>query len=302
MTMRVATFALNDKMLSAALRTQAKTATLQLQEASGQISEDYGGLGSSAKTVLNLQASLARSKTYSAAADEANGRVEVMYDALSSMTDLLSNFRADLVAAQSGDANDSESTLIETAKGYLEDFASLMNTQYEGRYLFAGSATTSTPVDVSGYSPTDVSTADGSYYRGDSAIASVQVSGERTISYGVTGDSSGFEQALRALALVANAATTLDSDTLQSFSDLVASALDNVTATQSKLSLNSSALQDASSAQANFQDFASSQLSDKTEVDVAAVTVQLTSYETQLQASYSAIAKIQSLSILDYLK
>ena len=42
--------------------------------------------------------------------------------------------------------------------------------------------------------------------------------------------------------------------------------------------------------------------SDLTSVDVAAVTAQLSAYQAQLTASYSAIAKIQSLNLAAYLK
>ena len=37
------------------------------------------------------------------------------------------------------------------------------------------------------------------------------------------------------------------------------------------------------------------------DVDVVAISSQLTTYETQLQASYAALAKVQSLSLVDYL-
>jgi flagellar hook-associated protein 3 FlgL len=303
MTMRVATFAMSDRMLTASLRTQGKMAEMQLQQASGQVSGDYGGLGASSNTLISLEVSLARSQSYVAAATEAGARVQVMYDALSSMTDLLSSFRSELAATQSTDSNAvSGEALIATAQSKLEEFASLLNTQYEGRYLFAGGVTTAKPVDIEGYAATDATTVSTSYYLGDSTIPSVQISVEQTVAYGVTADNPAFEQAFRALSLIANSSGTPDGATLDAVSDLIVSALDQTTVVQSKLSINAATFERAIESQQDYQDFIAASVSNIKDVDVTAIAVRLTLYETQLQASYSALARIQSLNLVDYLR
>lgn len=300
MITRVATFAMSERMLQASQRSQAKMGEIQLQEASGSVSTDYGGLGHSAGTLVSLEISVARSKSYGSAADEARSRVEVMYDALSSMTEALSSFRSSLSAAISAGGDDD--TLTATAQSYLEEFASLLNTRFEGRYLFGGSDTTSAPIDLSGYAATDVATADTSYYQGNDVKASVAISSERTLSYGVTGNDAAFEQALRAFSAVANAASAPDTATLQAISELVVSALDSVAAVQGQLSVHAATLERSAAAQVDYQDYASGLISEVNGADVTELTVQLSAYETQLQASYAAMAKIQSLNLMDYLK
>lgn len=300
--MRVATFAMNDRMLAASLRTQSKMAEMQLQEATGQVSTSYGGLGASAAKVLNLEVSLSRSKTYGAAADEANGRVQVMYDQLSGMTDILTDIRSRLAAALSTDSTaTSDESLAAVAASALEDLAGLLNVQYQGRYLFAGSATTVAPVDLTGYDP-DSSTADTSYYRGDETIISAQVSSERSIAYGVTASDPAFEAMLRAVSALTGVDGSTSDDDLKAMSDSLVSALDSVTAIQSRLSLSSAALERASASQQTYQDDISTTLTGLTGADMTAVTVKLTAYETQLQASFAALAKVQGLSLLDYLR
>ena len=100
MGMRVATFASSDRMLNASLATQARMSNLQMQQASGSISTNYGGLGSDTRPLLDLEATLKTSQSYADAAKSAGGRVEVMYSALSSITDLLTDFRATLVGKE----------------------------------------------------------------------------------------------------------------------------------------------------------------------------------------------------------
>jgi flagellar hook-associated protein 3 FlgL len=300
MITRVATFAMSERMLEASLRTQARMSEAQLQQASGAVSTDYGGLGRSAGTLVSLEVSLARSKSQASAAEEAGSRVEVMYDAVGSMSELMSSFRTSLSSAISAGGDD-DATLAATAQSLLEEFASLLNTRFEGRYLFAGSDTGTAPVDLSAYAATDAAIQDTSYYQGNSVKASVALSSERTLSYGVTGDASAFEQALRALSAVANASTPPDTDTLQAISDLTVDAIDQLAVVQAKLSIDAATLERSTAAQTDYQDEATSLITSINGADVTALAVELSSYETQLQASYAALAKVQALNLMDYL-
>lgn len=297
---RVATFALSDSMISSALKTQSKVAEKQLQTASGLISSDYGGLGgATSQKVIDLQVAVTRSKSYEDAASSANDRVQVMYSTTGSIVDLLTTFKSDLTSALSVTATDTDA-LQTTASAALQDLGALLNTQYGGRYLFAGSATETAPVDLTAYSATSSTTADTSYYQGNDELAAVRVSSSRTITYGVTADNPAFEEAMRAISMIANG-TSIDTDTISAALDLATEALDAVVGVQTRLSLTSAQLETAMDVQTTFQDTASTVSSSLTEVDVAAVTAQITTYQTQLEASYSALAKIQSLSLVYYL-
>ncbi|MGV8854895.1 MAG: flagellin [Devosia sp.] len=302
MTMRVATFAMNRQMLAAALNTQAKMADMQLQEASGVISTDYGGLGSNARKLINLEVTAERSKRYEAAASDAATRVESSYGALGNMADLLSAVRVQLTAAQSGDANDASGTnLVAYAANALQEMTSLLNTKVGESYLFSGSPGTTSPVDRSGVA-VDLDTPDTSYYQGDSNTLSVQVSQEQSVSYGINADAAPFEKALRALGALAGSDGSLTDVDLAAVLDLVVQAVDGVAGLQGGVALSSAALDRAVETQQDLQDFYSNGISSLRDVDVTAVAVHLTAYETQLQASYAALAKVQSLSLLDYLR
>ncbi|HWL74586.1 MAG TPA: hypothetical protein VNQ74_11985, partial [Burkholderiaceae bacterium] len=82
MQMRVATFGISDQMIASALRTQSTMANQQIQEASGLVSSDFGGLGSTTQQVLNLQVSATRSQSYIDAATLTNSKIQVMYSAV----------------------------------------------------------------------------------------------------------------------------------------------------------------------------------------------------------------------------
>lgn len=299
--MRVATFANSDRMLTASLRTQSRMAELQLQQASGSISTDYGGLGASARTLLLLEANMKTSEAYAGAASEASGRVEVMVSTLSTVTDLLTSFRSELTGAMSTSRSDTaDASLIATAGTYLEELAGLLNVQFEGRYLFAGDATGTAPVDLDGYTATS-DAANISYYFGDAAVATVRIGSEQSVAYGVAADEVGFEQAFRALAQIAQA-SSLDDEALTQAYDLLVSAIEDIIVMQSRLASQAATIERSLERQDSYQALLETAISDLRDADVTVVAVKLASYETQLQASFSALAQVQSLSLLDYLR
>ncbi|MGT2435516.1 flagellin [Bradyrhizobium betae] len=300
--MRVATFAQSNKMIADALRVQSVIAEKQTQESSGLISTDYGGYGSGAQHVVNLQVSVTRAQSYIDAATLADSKVQVMYSAVGSMTDILTQLRSQLSAASTGSSTET-SSVISSAQQMLEQMGSLMNTQYDGQYVFGGGKTDTAPVDLSSFSSGagSLTTADTSYYGGDDEIASVRVAADQAVSYGVTADNSAFEEVMRVLKFVASS-TSLSSSDISSALDLAGTALDDTAAVQAKLSNAASSIETASARQTDYKSYAETLSSDLTSVDVAAITAQLSTYESQLTASYSALGKILSMNLASYLK
>lgn len=301
MSMRVATFAMNDRMLAASMKTQARMAEMQMQQATGQVSTSLGGFGAESRNLISLEVSLSRSQSYTAAASEATSRVEVMYSTMDTINDVLSSFRSALVAIKSTDAStETKAGLSTTAALNLEELATLLNTQYEGRYLFGGSATTTAPVDLTAYSMIDPDTADTAYYQGNSTLAAVQVSSEQSVSYGVAASDSAFEKAFRAFSIIADGNGVLSDDTINAALDLIVEAIDGAAGVQGTLSVNAATLERAQVREEEFQAHLSASLSEVRDADVTEIAVKLTAYEVQLQAAYATLAKIQGINLLDY--
>ncbi|WP_338828294.1 flagellin [Bradyrhizobium sp. 27S5] len=302
MMMRVATFAQSEQMITSALRVQAVMANEQVQESSGLQSEDFGGYGSGAGRVINLQVSVTRAQSYIDASNLADNKVQAMYSAVGSVTDIITQLRTQLSAATTGSST-ATASVINYAQQAISQMQGLLNTQYDGEYVFSGARTDTAPADLSTFDTGtgSLTTSDTSYYKGDSEIASVRVSDSQSISYGVTADNPAFEQVMRLLKYVGNSTTLSSSDISQAL-DLASDALDATSTVQAKLSTAASQIETASTNQSDYQNFAKTLSTNLTSVDVAAVTAQLSTYQAQLTASYSAIAKIQGLNLASYLR
>ena len=304
---RISTFNINTMSIGGALKSQSDWAKAQLQQSSGLVSQDFVGLSTDSRTVLSLSREIEQSQTWATAATNAQARTEVMYSAIGSMTSVMTDLRTAISSAISSPDN---SSLLNSAQTLKDSLLSEMNKQYNGLYLFAGSNTDTAPVDVTSYpssSPYDATAVDTSYYTGDNTALSVRISSEQTVSYGVTANNAAFEEALRAVEAVIQAA----SDTSLSSADLTAALQSALTVAnqattdlanlQATVSVNASSLKNAATEQTTYVTLLKTSLSNVKEVDAAEVAVRVATLQTQLTASYSAVSDIAQMSLVKFL-
>lgn len=298
---RISTYGQMSTSLASILRVQSEAYKAQMQTSTGLKSETFQGIGTDTGRLLDLENQLARSLEYVNQGEIVSSRISMMYDAAGNMVDLLSEYQSLLSSAISGNSAD----LNYQSQLLLDSFADLANTRLSGRYLFAGDMTDTMPVNVEDppYAAQSYpSMANTDYYQGDNAAATFKASDSKTIDYGVTADEAGFEQAIRALSLGANASEDpVDEDALTEAYDLVNSAIDTLLVTQTKLSSASSAIDWELDVQIGMQVRLEALASDIQEVDVAEAMTRMETLQTQLEASYSAISRINEMNLLDFL-
>ena len=299
---RISTYGQLNSTLANVMRLQTEFAEVTTQNANGLKSETYQGVASDSKRLLDIEGEITRSLQYVQQGEIVASRVETMYDAVTNMADILGKYQSLLSAAMSGDMAESAG-LNDQAQGYLETFADLLNSRTAGRYLFAGDRTDTAPVDLGAYAaqsyPSGAST---DYYQGDDTVASFKCADSKTISYGMTADEESFEMAIRALSLGANATENpADEDAIAEAYDLVNQALDALLVTQTKLSTSASELEWEMDVQTDVQVRLEAFASEIREVDVAEAVTRMETLQTQLEASYAAISRINDTNLTDYL-
>lgn len=298
---RVSSAGLSQVMLRSSMSVQAKLAEKEIAQSSGLVSDSYAGLGSSSGKLISMETSLAQLQTRADTTQSALDRTESMYSAVGSMVDLVTSMRTTLSAASAESTDSVDYATI--GANLLTDLADLMNLQSDGRYLFAGSQTQTEPVDVSALTtPTVPSSEDTSYYSGDDVVQSVKISDQTTIEYGVTADSSGFEKALRAANILSTLdSSDLDEDAVAEAFDLANEAMDDLLASQGLLSINASRLESYQEQIDSSVSLLTDRISDVKAVDTAQVAVEIAQYQNTLEASYSALGKVNQLNLIDYL-
>lgn len=197
-----------------------------------------------------------------------------------------------------------DNELLAEAKAAYEEIAALMNVQYNDRYLFGGANTSKPPVDIDDPdygSPFAIGgPADTGYYQGDATVQQVRAAEGYNISYGVTADNSAFEQALRGLDMLISSPG--DDDVRDASYDLLQASSDEFAVIQHQISVDATTVQDRKDEHDTTQTQLQNTLATIKETDIATASTELSSIETQLEASYSATAKLLDLTILDYLR
>jgi flagellar hook-associated protein 3 FlgL len=200
---------MNSLTVGSALAVQSQYAQAETQQASGLVASDFATLGgANSSEMLNLEDGIAQSQTWASDATTVGSRTQGMYTALGNIVTTVTSLETKISAASSAADN---STLLSAAQEIQKSLVTEMNEQESGSYLFAGSNTGTAPVDLTNYQTTSSSGSGTNqaynYYTGNSDVQSVRVSSQQTVDYGVTANSPGFEEALRATQAVIDAAS-----------------------------------------------------------------------------------------------
>jgi flagellar hook-associated protein 3 FlgL len=304
---RIATFSEVNYLMTLDMGTQSQMTVAQTQEASGQKSLTYGGLGEDVGKVLDLQNQITSLTADGTDATQALSGMQETYSVLGSVTTLGASMLSTLTGYMSTSTT-ATSTIASSAKTWLTELTSLANTQFGGSYLFSGTSATTAPVDTtsSSYTPaTDGS--DTGYYQGASTGTSYTGSDGYTVPTSVQADNPGFAKLFNALSLIASAASssttssTALSSALSTASSLIQTGDTELAETQATVSSNTAAL---TSYQTNASDKATTLQTLATTLtgsDIATATVQVTTLQTQLEASYQTVTKLMSASLAQYL-
>jgi len=298
--MRIATYTHSHALLADTLRLQVEYAKAQTQTATGLKSETYHGLGKQAVQVLNLEADVRALETDNQVIETALQRLNAGYDAVGAVIDLLSAARAEVNTMSSGTY--SATQIASLADEWAQDLEALLNAQHSGRYLFAGSAVSTAPVDLDDpayLAATPPSVPDTTYYQGDDRAEALWLSDGYTKTFGMTARDPGIEMALRAVNLLRN--NPGDETAHTEAYDLFGQAIDDLAEDRSRLSVEVTSLNNKSDQNVAVADQLGGILAGLKEADLAAVSTRIASLETQLEASCSVLTRLSRMSLVDYL-
>ena len=163
-------------------------------------------------------------------------------------------------------------------------------------YVYAGSP----------YSRPVLGTVDTSYYQGDGVTATARADESFDLDYGITADEPGFEKFMRALAYTQWAGQNpTDPDrgmVLAEAMDLTREAIGDLSRIRSGIGANSSVLDAAELRHEQFKTYATEAISDLEDTDLTVAITQLSTDQTLLQASYLSLSRLDSISLVDFLR
>lgn len=266
---------------------------------SRNISDDPANMN----TVISLRDVATKTKTYLTNLTSARSVLTSTESALNQLTDLLSDALSLATTGRNESSGETRATLAPKAQALAESFYTLFNSQYNGQYVFSGSNAAQQPISSAAaaqeFPGSPVPT---TWYEGDTRMSTIISGPSTTLQYGVLGDDPTFaniKAGIEALwyGLQNNNTTEIDNATsaLLAAKGGLSSLLGDVGGQLNTVDL-------LTTRQTSQQNLIGSQLDDLEKVDVSEALTRFSQQEATLQASMLIITRVNSLSLLDYLR
>ncbi len=137
--MEITPMTISNSLLQAIQNQESQISQLQQEESTGQRFQLPSDNPIAAETTLGLHNTLSQLKAYTQSAQSAEGWLNQTNGSLSSMISLWDQALQTATQAANSTNNSSDlNALAETVRGMQKNLGALLNTQYQGSYLFAG--------------------------------------------------------------------------------------------------------------------------------------------------------------------
>ena len=142
----ISSYSTLDQLLASANSLNTQYATLQEQTTTGLVSQSYSGLASVSSQVMDLTAAINQGNAYTQNITQAQGQASAMQNVLSQLGTMVSNMASSALTISPSSPGSTVTSLAQQASDDLSQVAALLNTTYEGNYVFSGADTANPPI------------------------------------------------------------------------------------------------------------------------------------------------------------
>ncbi len=306
---RVGSFATTQLMLSQMQRAQVALDTSSRQVASGKRADTYAGYGESTAIMEAARSASAHADAHFQAAQQASTRLDLQDAQLTQLSTLSAQIRQMLTTAA---ANGDGTALMDQLEGLFDQATEIFNSRDSSGYIYGGDNNQTPPVTVSSLSDLAALPSVSDAFANGSVKLSVRVGDNRTVEVGLLASEIGtdlmslFQQIAQFDAGVngpfpAGVTTPTQQNFLESTIATASSVGAGVNAQAATNGIRYNSVQlwmdQLKSSSIIHKDFVSS----IEDVDIAEALARLNQNQLQLQASFQIGAKLNQMSLLDYL-
>jgi flagellar hook-associated protein 3 FlgL len=310
---RISTAGSYQSVLLNIMNAEARQNTAQQQYATGKLASDLAGYSAQADQITAAQSLSARTDTYVQNNTALADRLNVQDQTLNQMASITQNARNALAEAlATGDATALQTSL----QSQVSQAVAALNTQYNGRYLFAGGETSQPPVAAS-TSLTSLGAPGGSpaAFKNGTSPQQDRLDDQTRLTTGFTASAVGSKlfdalaqvQTYLQVAQAANGGVPItklspgDSAALQGMLSSFDTAFAGVNDQVAQNGLMQNQVDNTLTGLKNRQDALTTTLGDLTNVDQAAAATKLQLAQTALQASAQVFSSLKGTSLLSTL-
>jgi flagellar hook-associated protein 3 FlgL len=295
--MNITTNEISNTVMGDVQTTIARLATYQEQLSTGLRVNAPSDDPAAARQGMNIQAQIDANASYLTNTNQASAFMTDTDSAFTQLTGLMTQVKQAAVQGANGTEDASSRVALgQSVDAMLTQLVSLANTQSNGRYVFAGSATNTKPF---------VESADGQTvaYQGNLDSFSLQIGTDSTIPVNKSGSAvfSGPVDVFGTLIQLRNALNNNDPTTVSTLIGNVDQAATQIQDAQGSLGGSEQRLTLAQNQLQGAQTTLNSLLGQTVDADLPATVSAMQQAQTALQSGLEAAAKILTPSLLNYL-
>jgi len=286
---RITQRTISDTALRGLQSNLARMQTLQNQLSSGKQISQPSDDPSATVSAMTLRSRRASDEQYLRNIDTAAGRLTVTDNALTQLSDRLIAVRNLVVASRNGGlGTESQAALASNVKAIKDEILDLYNTTYLDRPIFGGTISGLTTIDAAGV------------YLGDDQPVNSRISSDALLRIDVSGSAAGADTVpamIDQVALNMSTAGASDADlaNIDGAASQVLQALGDIGARSARISTTRDMVD-------SHRLDLTSRISVNEDVDMPQAMMNLSAQQIGYQAALQSAAKIQQVSLVDFLK
>ncbi len=251
--------------------------------------------GSDYKTSLDLRHTQSQIQGSLESLTVAESRLSASQTLLNDMSNVLKRAQTLAVQQSSGQIGPQEhAAAVSEVTHLLDQVANSANQQWQGEFLFSGTAVNTQPFAVDAL---------GVYqYQGSDQDRTVSVSTRQSINSNVRGDEAAFAQAFSSLTNFQTALVNNDQASIANAISELTTAGNSVIDLTSNVGGQIKAIQSYTQSYEDMKFSIDKRLNEHEAADIPALVAAMQQADTALQASYSQIANIKNLSLVNFLR
>ncbi len=146
---RISSLAANTSLINQLFRTQSRLFDTEIQIASGKISQNYEGIAIDSRRLINLENTRDSLQQFIKNNDHTDIRLKIANTAIDGIQELIGDFSRNLNNYGVGGTTDKirVQTIQEDALRTLKSIEDLLNTEFDGRFIFAGARVDTEPAN-----------------------------------------------------------------------------------------------------------------------------------------------------------
>lgn len=297
---RISTYMVQQRTLGDVGVVQSNLFDLQKQISSGFKTDVFSGLDGQVEQFTALDARVRKSETYVQNNEVALSRLRTTQVTMEKLIEIADDAE-DLLTLRRNPVNATALNFSPQMESLKENMAALLNTTFEGRYIFGGTRTDVPPVADPIPEPVAAGSPDDSYYQGSKQNPTLRAQDNLEMEYGVRADDMAFQNIFSAISLAVKADVSNGDAVFATAQDLLQQGMQDLVTAQSKVNSDIVAISAITDRLNDLKLYWRGVKEDVITTDLVTASTQVSLDQAILQASFQSFASINRLRLVDFL-